>query len=57
MYKLINAVLNPDKTVAIAAMIKRTADSSFIPKSEENTDYQEYLKWLAEGNTPEAADE
>ena len=57
MYKLINAVLNPDGTVAIAAMIKRTEDSSFIPKSEENTDYQEHLKWIAAGNTPEAADE
>jgi hypothetical protein len=21
-----------------------------------NTDYQEYLKWISEGNTPEAAD-
>jgi len=56
MYKLINAVLNPDGTVAIAAMIKRTEDSSFIPKSEENIDYQKYLKWLAEGNTPDPAD-
>ena len=24
---------------------------------ENNDDYQEYLKWLAEGNTPLAADE
>lgn len=56
MYKLINAVLNPDGTVGIAAMVKRTTDSSFIPMDEANTDYQEYLKWLAEGNTPDPAD-
>ena len=28
----------------------------WIPKNKENKDYQEYLKWVAEGNTPEAAD-
>ena len=27
-----------------------------IPIDEENTDYQEYLEWVAEGNTAEAAD-
>ena len=28
-----------------------------IPFNPDNTDYQEYLKWLAEGNEPEPADE
>ena len=27
-----------------------------IPIAEDNTDYQEYLEWVAEGNTAEAAD-
>ena len=27
-----------------------------IPFDEKNTDYQEYLAWVADGNTPQAAD-
>jgi hypothetical protein len=29
----------------------------WIPLNPDNRDYQEYLKWVAEGNTPLPADE
>ena len=35
----------------------RLSDNASIPMNPDNTDYQEYLKWVAEGNTPLPADE
>jgi hypothetical protein len=37
--------------------ILRLADGAVIPSDPDNTDYQQYLKWLEAGNTPEPAEE
>ena len=37
--------------------VKRVSDGTIIPKDPANTDYQAYLRWLEEGNTPTPAEE
>ena len=39
-------------TLTSPTTVQRDADNAFIPFDEANTDYQAYLAWLAEGNTP-----
>jgi hypothetical protein len=42
-------------TAPVVAVLKN--DTWSIPFAPDNTDYQKYLEWLAEGNTPEPADQ
>ena len=51
MYKVIENNQGDNNSVL------RLSDGASIPFDPANTDYQEYLEWLAEGNTPEPADE
>jgi hypothetical protein len=50
MYKLFKDSLGQFYSVI------RLSDNAFIPFDLDNTDYQEYLKWVAEGNAPQEAE-
>jgi hypothetical protein len=50
MYKIFNNFRGEQIAVL------RLSDNAGIPMDPANTDYQQYLKWLEEGNTPEPAD-
>lgn len=52
MYKLL-----PKTELGDAKCFVRLSDNAFIPFDEGNVDYKAYLAWVAEGNTPEPADD
>jgi hypothetical protein len=51
MYKLVKNLQG------LEVAVQRLSDTAFIPMDESIPDYQAYLKWVAEGNTPLPADE
>ena len=55
MYKLVNDVITHQP--CSISLLKDNIRVASIPIDPANTDYQQYLKWLEAGNTPEPADE
>ncbi len=51
MYQLVISPMTGE-----VACIKLLADNAFIPFDPANSDYQQYLAWIAEGNQPLPAD-
>ena len=51
-YKLISPVVTGDPITSVM----RLSDGASIPFDNDNIDYQEYLAWVALGNTAQAAD-
>ena len=51
MYKLAK-----DPLTQVQNQVIRTSDGACIPFDPQNSDYQAYLKWIEDGNTPLSAE-
>jgi hypothetical protein len=56
MYKLAYKQLNYKTNQEEYTSVFRLSDGAIIPFNEANSDYQQYLKWISEGNQPEPAE-
>ena len=54
-YKLLKEYYGDGTSEVIPAVIRKS-DNAEIPFDPANRHYQEYLAWVADGNTPDAAD-
>ncbi len=54
---MIYKLMNFQGQLACIGKFENGVQTMAIPINLDNTDYQTYLKWLEEGNTPEPADE
>ena len=57
MYKFQTNIDIITSAVKPSIAVIRTNDGAVIPFDPDNTDYQAYLRWLEEGNTPLPAEE
>jgi len=56
-YKMEYQLAGKDETGRQIQVVHCLTNDTWIPFAPDNTDYQEYLKWVEEGNTPLPADE
>ena len=58
VYKLVKSVISKEIVGVNKTVELENGETSTIsiPADNANTDYKEYLEWVAEGNTPEEAE-